>query len=126
MSFASWLDAIHFMLTRIASDSNTPGIVLDILSRYQHSAIQQRILYNLNCDVSTLIRLSNNENTLVLCGVFWNRNTPFYILEKLSLNECRLVRRQFYYDKSYDRQFDKQFDKLRVSSENLNFLFTTI
>ena len=114
-----WLDEIVFnTLRNIANNSSTSGFIIDLLSRYPKCEIQQDVLYNSNCPVKTIIRLSDSKSYFTLCAVYWNRKTPLHILEKLSLSELSGVRRQF----CYDRRIDRQLGNLKTASLSLSFL----
>lgn len=106
MSFPNilWLDDLIFgKLRKIVNDEYTPGYILDIISRLPFKEIQQDITYHLNCQEKTLIRLSNSKNDFVLCGVYCNRKTPFYILEKLAFSGSYFIRRNMMCDHTLDR-----------------------
>lgn len=119
MRFIAWFDdKIYSILSGLALNVNTPGLILKILSMSKDTNIQQYITYNHNCDVETLIRLSNSKSDFVLCGVYCNRKTPFYILEKLALSESFFIRRNMCYDSTLDRPIGK----LREASIDLKFL----
>jgi len=115
-------DLLYSILDIISLTDFTPGFILDLISKYSSSALQQAICYNPNCQVRTLIRLSNSESWAVLTAIYFNRKTPFHILEKLSNSNDSIVRINL----CHDLLADRQLGKLKVASIDLQFLLDSI